>query len=168
MTEKPTVPPMPIQRAEVEGWQSVVNGAYRGVLGARMLAFLIDIAIITLLYLVFAFAVLVLGFLSFGLAWALYFILGPATAILYSAFTVGGSRQSTIGMRLMGLRVVTIDGGRPDMVIAAAHALLFYVAAGTFVLWLVVVGAAFLRRDRRLGHDLLTGLVVINRGEGST
>lgn len=163
MTEKPSVPPMPIQRAEAERWERAVDVAYRGVLGSRIPAFLIDIAIITVLYLIFAFAIFVLGFLSFGLAWTLYFVLGPATAILYSAITVGGRHNSTIGMRLMGLRVVTTDGGRPDMVIAAAHALLFYVAAGTFVLWLVVVGTAFLRRDRRLGHDLLTGLVVINR-----
>lgn len=163
MTEKPSVPAVPIQHPEAERWQSAVDGAYRGILGTRILAFLIDIAIIAVLVMVFGFAILLLGFLTFGLGWGLYFILGPATAILYSALTVGGPRQSTIGMRLMGLRVVSTDGGRPDMVIAAAHALLFYVAAGTFVLWLIVIGTAFLRRDRRLGHDLLTGLVVINR-----
>lgn len=163
MTEKPPVTAIPDRHPETERWQSAVDGAYRGILGTRCLAFLIDIAIIAVLTVVFGFAVLFIGFLTFGLGWGLYFILGPATAILYSAFTVGGARQSTIGMRLMGLRVVTTDGGRPDMIVAAAHALLFYVAAGTFVLWLIVVGVAFLRRDRRLGHDLVTGLTVINR-----
>lgn len=167
MTEKPTLPTLPGRQTETDAWRDAIDSAYRGVLGARLLAFLVDIAIVATLFVILAFAVFVLGLLTLGLGWGLYLILGPATGILYSTLTVGGPRQSTIGMRLMGLRVVTTDGGRPDMLAAAVHALLFYVAAGTFVLWLIVVGVAFLRRDRRLGHDLVTGLVVVNR-QGST
>ena len=37
----------------------------------------------------------------------------------------------------------------------------FYVAAGTFVLWLLDVACGFARADRRMGHDLLTGFVVV-------
>ena len=38
-------------------------------------------------------------------------------------------------MRMMGLRVVDAGSGGPvDKITAAVHALLFYVAAGTFVL----------------------------------
>lgn len=163
MTEKPSVPSMSNQRIDAERWQNAVDSAYRGVLGARLIAYLIDIAVVAVLIVLFGFAILFFGLFTFGLGWGLYLVLVPATGILYSTLTVGGPRQSTIGMRLMGLRVVTTDGGRPDMLAAAVHALLFYVAAGTFVLWLLVVGVAFIRRDRRLGHDLVTGFVVINR-----
>ena len=40
-------------------------------------------------------------------------------------------------------------------------ALFFYVAAGTVALWLLDIACGFVRADRRLGHDLLTGLVVV-------
>ena len=47
------------------------------------------------------------------------------------------------------------------MLTAAVHALLFYLAEGTFVLWLLDIFLGFARSDRRLGHDLLTGVVLI-------
>jgi hypothetical protein len=49
------------------------------------------------------------------------------------------------------------------MLTAAVHALLFYVAAGTFVLWLLDLFLGVARSDRRLGHDLLTGVVLVRR-----
>ena len=55
----------------------------------------------------------------------------------------------------------TATGGRPDGIVAAVHALFFYVAAGTVALWLLDIACGFVRADRRLGHDLLTGLVVV-------
>src|SRR4029078_2067335 len=101
--------------------------------------------------------------LSFGLGGSLLPI-RPASAIIYNAITIGGPRQSTIGMRMMGLRVVdAATGGAVGMVTAAVHALLFYVAAGTFVLWLLDLFLGFARSDRRLGHDLLAGVVLVRR-----
>jgi uncharacterized RDD family membrane protein YckC len=47
--------------------------------------------------------------------------------------------------------------------IAAFHALLFWFAAGTFVLWLVDVVWAFFDERKRTVHDILAGVVVINR-----
>ena len=52
-------------------------------------------------------------------------------------------------------------GERVGMPTATVHALLFYVAAGTFVLWLLDLFLAFTGSDRRLGHDLLTGVVLV-------
>ncbi|GJE60529.1 hypothetical protein MPOCJGCO_2642 [Methylobacterium trifolii] len=89
----------------------------------------------------------------------------PASGVIYSAVTVGGPRQSTLGMRMMGLRVVAPESGRPvDLISAAVHALLFYVAISTFVLWFLDVVFGVVRSDRRLGHDLLLGLAVIRAG----
>jgi uncharacterized RDD family membrane protein YckC len=103
----------------------------------------------------------ILGVVTLGLAWSLYLILAPATAILYSAITVGGRKQSTIGMRMVGLRVVNAaSGSRVDWVTAAIHAFLFYIAASTLLLWVVDVVIGVARDDKRMGHDLVVGLML--------
>lgn len=132
-----------------------------GVLGLRFFAYLIDILIIFALTAMLSVVIGILGVVTLGLAWSLYLVLAPGTAILYSAVTVGGRRQSTIGMRMMGLRVVNaVSGSRVDWVTAAIHAFLFYIAASTFLLWIVDVVVGVARDDRRMGHDLVVGLML--------
>ena len=132
-----------------------------GTLSRRFFAYLIDLLMIVLFSTFLSVVIAVIGLLTFGLGWSLFAVL-PASAIIYNAITVGGPRQSTIGMRMMGLRVVDATRGGPvSMLTAAVHALLFYVAAGTFVLWLLDLFLGFARSDRRLGHDLLTGVVLV-------
>ncbi len=132
-----------------------------GVLGSRIFAWLGDIVVLFFLgWLIFMLLVF-LGLVTFGATWALIPIATVATALGYAALTIGGPKQATWGMRMAGLRVETATGGRPDGLAAAVHALLFYVAAGTVALWLVDIACGFFRADRRLGHDLLTGLVVV-------
>jgi uncharacterized RDD family membrane protein YckC len=134
-----------------------------GTLSRRFFAYLIDIVMIALFSLVLSAIIAVIGLLTFGLGWSLFAIL-PTSAIIYNAITVGGPRQSTIGMRMMGLRVVDATTGGPvGMLTAAVHALLFYLAAGTFILWLLDLFLGAVRSDRRLGHDLLTGVVLVRQ-----
>lgn len=146
----------PITALEQRPYQNV-----SGVLGSRLFAWLVDIVVLFFLGWLVVFLLFVLGIVTFGATWLLLPIAAFATALGYAALTIGGRRQSTWGMRVAGLRVETANGGRPDGLTAAVHALLFYVAAGTFLLWLVDVACGFAREDRRMGHDLLTGLVVV-------
>jgi uncharacterized RDD family membrane protein YckC len=132
-----------------------------GVLGSRLFAWLVDIVVLFFLGWLVVLLLFVLGIVTFGATWALIPVAAVATALGYAALTIGGPQQSTWGMRVAGLRVETATGGRPDGLAAAVHALMFYVAAGTFLLWLVDIGFGFARADRRMGHDLLTGLVVV-------
>ncbi|GJE27076.1 RDD family protein [Methylobacterium organophilum] len=133
----------------------------RASLGARFVAYLLDIVFIFGFTALLATAIAVLGVVTFGFGWTLFAIL-PASGILYSALTVGGARQSTLGMRMMGLRVVAPESGRPvDVITAAVHALLFYLAISTFLLWCLDILFGLVRSDRRLGHDLLLGLAVV-------
>ena len=133
-----------------------------GVLGRRFFAYVIDIIVIFGIVALLAIIVGFLGIVTFGLAWVLYgVIFTPAIAIIYNALTIGGPAQSTIGMRMLGIRVFREDGSPPDKITAAVHALLFYIAASTFVLWLIDVLVGIVRDDRRMGHDLLTGLIVV-------
>ncbi|MGV7032798.1 RDD family protein [Methylobacterium symbioticum] len=133
----------------------------RGSLGGRFMAYLLDIVFIFGFSILLWLAIAFIGLVTFGLGWTLFAVL-PASGILYSAITVGGHRQSTLGMRMMGLRVVAPESGRPvDLLTAAVHALLFYVALSTFLLWFVDMVFGLMRSDRRLGHDLLLGLAVV-------
>jgi uncharacterized RDD family membrane protein YckC len=133
-----------------------------GVLGRRFVAYVIDIVVIFGVVALLFVAIGVLGILTLGLGWFLWGLLfPPVIAIIYNALTIGGPAQSTIGMRMTGLRVFREDGSPPDKITAAVHALLFYVAASTFVLWLVDVVIGMVRDDRRMGHDLLTGLILV-------
>jgi uncharacterized RDD family membrane protein YckC len=132
-----------------------------GVLGRRLVGYLIDLVMILLLAALLWIAIAVIGLITFGLGWGLFAIL-PFTGILYSGITLGGDKQATIGMRMMGVRGMdALSGGRVDFLRAAVHALLFYVAAGTFLLWVVDVLIGMARSDGRMGHDLLVGLVFV-------
>ncbi|KQP59311.1 RDD family protein [Methylobacterium sp. Leaf112] len=132
----------------------------RASLGARAVAYLLDILFIFGFTALLTLLITVVGALTFGLGWTLFAVL-PASGILYSAVTVGGAGQGTWGMRMMGLRVVNQTGTRVDMITAAIHALLFYVAISTFLLWALDIVVGLVRPDRRLGHDILLGLAVV-------
>jgi uncharacterized RDD family membrane protein YckC len=141
------------------GWIPVATT--EGVLSRRMFGYLVDLVMIGFLALILAVFIGFIGLLTLGLGWSLFAIL-PFTGIIYSAITLGGPHQATIGMRLMGVRAVdAATGGPVDRLTAAVHALLFYVAATTFILWLIDVGIAIMRPDRRLGHDLLVGIMLV-------
>jgi uncharacterized RDD family membrane protein YckC len=132
-----------------------------GAIGRRFLAYLIDLVMIAIFTVILWFVIGLVGVVTFGLGWVLYAIL-PLSAVIYSAITVGGSHQSTIGMRMLGLRVAEGSSGGPvGMLTAAVHALLFYLAAGTFVLLCLDVVVGIARSDRRMGHDLLAGVVLV-------
>lgn len=141
----------------------IVVNQTEGTLSRRFFAYLIDLVMIVLFSALLSLVIAFIGLLTLGLGWSLFAIV-PASGIIYNAITVGGPRQSTIGMRMMGLRVVDATTGGPVGVLTAAvHALLFYVAAGTLVLWLFDLFLGLARSDRRLGHDLLTGIIVVRR-----
>jgi uncharacterized RDD family membrane protein YckC len=136
-----------------------------GVLGRRLFAYLIDILVIFGLISLLAIAIFLFGIVTLTIGWWLYGLLfPPLVAIVYNALTISGPAQSTIGMRMMGLKVVDAGtGGRVDKITAAVHALLFYLAAGTFILWAIDIFIGMMRGDRRLGHDLITGVTLVRR-----
>ncbi len=159
-TEQNSVAPM---QAPVYTQLSPADHSVDGVMGGRVMAWIVDAVIIAVLTFFIVTLMAILGFFTFGLTWMLIPIAAVGTFLAYSAITVGGARQATIGMRMAGVRVERAFGGRPDALAAAVHALLFYLAVGTIGLWFLTVIVGFLRRDKRMGHDILTGLVVVRR-----
>jgi len=136
---------------------------FDGVIRMRIVAFLIDAVIILLLTAVAALAVLVLGVVTLGLGWLLFPIVFPVVGLGYNAITIGGPKSATVGQRLMGLEVRMWFGGKVTPLIAAFHALLFWVSLYTLVLWLINVLWALFDQRKRCLHDILSGVVFINR-----
>ena len=128
---------------------------FAGLIGKRSMAFIVDFVIIMVLAFLF-------GIVTLGLGWVLL----PAILLVflaYNAFTVGGAKSATLGQRLMGLEVRMWYGGKVSPLIAGFHALLFWFSASTFILWLVNVLWAFFDVRKRCAHDILAGVIVVNR-----
>jgi uncharacterized RDD family membrane protein YckC len=133
---------------------------FQGVIGKRVLAFIVDAIIIGILWIIAVVAVTILGVLTLGLAWLLFGLVFPAVGLGYNALTIGGPNSATIGQRMMGLEVRMWFGGKVTPLIAAFHALLFWFSLVVFcpiLLW------AFFDPRKRCLHDILAGVVVINR-----
>jgi uncharacterized RDD family membrane protein YckC len=133
-----------------------------GTLGKRFLAYLIDIVVLFIIGAVLWVLIGIFGIVTLSLGWALYALL-PIVPIVYNAVTVGGPAQGTIGMRIAGVRAIDAQtGGRVSWIMAAAHALLFYVAVVSYgTLWVIDIAIGLFRADRRLGHDLLTSIAFV-------
>lgn len=133
---------------------------FQGVIGKRFIAFIIDAAIIFFLTVLAYAAVAVLGIVTLGLAWLLFGLVFPAVGLGYNAVTIGGRNSATVGQRMMGLEVRMWYGAKVTPLIAAFHALLFWFSLVVFfpiLLW------AFFDSRKRCLHDILAGVVVINR-----
>ncbi|MDD9909771.1 MAG: RDD family protein [Ahrensia sp.] len=140
------------------GQEVVPASALDGVRRGRIFAFLVDYLIVMLLCIPAAIIVFVLGIPTLGLAWGLFPFLIPAIAIAYVAITMGGEAQATIGMRMNGLRVNKLGGGRVDPFLAGMHHLLFLVIQTFGVLLPLLI--TFFSSKKRLLHDILLGTYV--------
>ena len=136
---------------------------FDGVLSRRVIAFLIDVVIITLPMMFIALFILVFGLVTFGLGWALYFLFYPICviwALVYYGLTLGGSHSATIGMRVMDIEMRTWYGAPAYFILGAVHAVIFWISVSVLTPLILLVG--FFNDRRRLLHDILLGAVVIN------
>jgi uncharacterized RDD family membrane protein YckC len=161
MSQQQTLPPRSGYADMPHAYDPVAQRRlFDGVLGKRFIAFLVDAVIVSLLVAVAAIVVLILGVLTLSLGWILFPLVFPVVGLGYNAVTIGGPTSATIGQRLMGLKVPMWFGGKVTPIVAAFHALLFWLSLTIFcpiLLW-----PLFDSRKRCL-HDILAGVVVINR-----
>tara|TARA_R100001129_G_scaffold185574_3_gene174204 strand:+ start:7863 stop:8333 length:471 start_codon:yes stop_codon:yes gene_type:complete len=132
---------------------------YDGVRTRRVLAFLIDYSFILLLCIPAAIVVFVFGLLTLGLGFFLYGALFFLVAIPYIGLSLGGRAQATPGMRMTGIRLQRLDGGRIDFLFALVHSVLFW-AANAILTPLILLATLFLDRKQTI-HDRLLGTVVV-------
>lgn len=134
--------------------------AFTGVRTRRIFAIVIDLVLITAIFLAFALVLLVLGLPTLGLSWFLIPPLYPVVAFLYNGLTISGWRMATPGMQMMDLEVRLTDGSPVPFINAAAHALLFYLS-WVFTPFILVV--SLFTPGKRCLHDMLAGVVVTRR-----
>jgi uncharacterized RDD family membrane protein YckC len=136
---------------------------FEGVLARRCIAFVIDVVIIAIPVVFAAAFIFIVGLLTLGLGWLLYWILSPAAviwAICYYGLTFGSPASATIGMRVMDIEMRTWYGAPAYFVLGAVHAIVYWITI-SFLTPLILLVAFFNQRGRLL-HDMLVGTIVIN------
>ncbi len=136
---------------------------FEGVLPRRVVAFIIDLIIIAIPLIAASIFIFVFGLLTFGLGWALFWLLSPASviwALVYYGMTLGSPASATIGMRAMEIEVRTWYGAPAYFVLGAVYAIVFWISVSMLTPFILLVG--FFNPRRRLLHDFIVGIVVIN------
>ena len=136
---------------------------FEGVLARRVLAFFIDVILIAIPVLFAGLFIFVFGLVTFGLGWALYWLLSPAAvicALVYYGVTFGSPASATIGMRAMDIEMRTWYGAPMYFLLGAVHAIVFWISVSALTPLILLVG--LFNERRRLLHDMLVGSVVIN------
>lgn len=136
---------------------------FEGVMSRRVIAFLIDLVIISIPVLFVGVFIFVFGLVTFGVGWVLYALLQPAVviwALAYYGLTFGSPASATIGMRVMDLEMRTWYGSPAYFVLGAVHAIVYWISVSFLTPLILLVG--FFNERRRLLHDILIGTVVIN------
>jgi uncharacterized RDD family membrane protein YckC len=129
-----------------------------GVLGRRLIAWLIDVLLVSLLAVALHLLLAVLGLVTFGLGWTL-FALMPLLPFGYSFFSLASRHAATPGQRLMHLVVREHSTGRrPTPLEAFVSTALFFISLGFPPLFLIAMVAP---RHRTL-HDLCSGLLMVH------
>jgi uncharacterized RDD family membrane protein YckC len=136
---------------------------FEGVLARRVVAFAIDLILIAIPVMVAAMFILAFGIVTFGLGWALFLLLWPATvmwALVYYGLGFGNPASATIGMRVMDLEMRTWYGAPAYFLLGAVHGLVYWITVSMLTPFVLAVG--FFNARGRLLHDILLGAVVIN------
>lgn len=142
---------------------AVTPELFDGVLARRVIAFVIDLIILTLPVVFTSIFIAVFGVVTLGLGWLLFWLLWPGAvlwAVLYYGFTLGGPRSATLGMRAAGVELRTWYGAPAYFVLGAMHGVAFWIFVSLFTPLILLIG--FFNRRRRLLHDITLGTIVIN------
>ena len=133
---------------------------FQDVLKRRAIAYLFDILGVSLLWVVAAIVVAILGIATFGLAWMIYPALWPIVGVLYTVSSLAGPTAATPGMRAMGLAMRSVDGPKPDALKALVHVVVFYALTVTVTPLIHLVGLFTARRQ--LLQDMVAGVLVMD------
>ncbi len=152
--EASPAPPV-IDAVVLDGSAAMPNLA--GLRRRRSFAWLVDIAICSLLFWIAAVPAFFVGVFTFGLLWGPAWIAVALVPMVYHAVLVSGSRGATWGQRLAGVEFVGLLGARASFLQAAIHWVLFYMGfvftGGLIALW------SLFNPKKALLHDQIAGLL---------
>jgi uncharacterized RDD family membrane protein YckC len=136
---------------------------FHGVLTRRVIAFLIDLIVLSIPVVLAILFIAVFGIVTLGLGWMLFWLVSPASiiwAIVYYGASIGGPHSATLGMRVMDLELRTWYGAPGYFLLGAMWAVLYWVSVSVLSPLVLLVG--LFNGRRRLLHDVVLGTVVIN------
>jgi uncharacterized RDD family membrane protein YckC len=145
-------------------YDPVLNPEYfEGVLARRMIAFVLDLVVITVPIILACIFIFLFGLVTLGLGWGLFLLVVPGSvvwALVYCGATMGAPASATLGMRTVDIEVRTWYGAPCYFILGAVHAIAFWVTTSALTPLVLLVG--LLNERQRLLHDFLLGTVVIN------
>ena len=133
---------------------------FDGLLGRRVLAWVVDTVIIFAISMAVLVAGLIVGVATLGLGLLTLPVVLPVAILAYYAATLGSPARATVGMRMFDL-VLTPARGRPlDGWAILVHPLVFWLTI--WVAWVAILLPLFTPR-RQMLHDLVTGTLMLRR-----
>ncbi|TNC98305.1 MAG: hypothetical protein FD119_447 [Stygiobacter sp.] len=134
---------------------------FNGITLKRIFAYLIDLVVISVLVMAAWVATGLLGILSFGLLLPLQAMAVVLLPLAYHTLLIASPASATLGMRVMGIQVVTAADGLPPSLLQALILTVAFFGSVALTGFLVLIIALFTPQRRTL-HDFLAGTVVIN------
>lgn len=131
------------------------------MLWRRVCAYVVDLVLIGVLWVIAFLLLTVAGLLSLGLLFPVIPAALTLVPVAYHTLLIGGPWSATWGMMLFNLEVRSWTGARPGYWQALLMTLIFYTTIG-LTGFLILVVALFNARHRTL-HDYLSATVVVRR-----
>ncbi|MEL7098307.1 MAG: RDD family protein [Pseudomonadota bacterium] len=128
---------------------------YAGVVPKRLLAWVVDTVLITLL-------TIVVGIISFGVGLFLFFAVFGVLGFIYRFVTLANG-SATWGMRFVGVELRTANGTRFDATAAFLHTLGYTVSLAVPPLQLVSVVLMLISSRGQGLTDIVLGTAMLNR-----
>jgi uncharacterized RDD family membrane protein YckC len=134
---------------------------FDGVLLRRVLAYLLDVAILVAAATILGVISVILGFFTFGIPWVLLPVLIPALVLGYYAMTLGSPMRATVGMSVFDIVLVPARGYPLDGWKILIHPVVFWITV--WVAWPISLMVALFTQRQQMVQDLVTGTIMLRR-----
>lgn len=134
---------------------------FENVLPRRVIAYVIDMVIISFFVLAVGLVGLVLGLLTFGLAWLAMPLVIPVVILVYYIVTLGSAARATIGMQAMDIVLTPTRGAPLDGWKILIHPIVFWITI--WIAWPVSLAFALFTPRQQMVHDLIAGTLMVRR-----
>ena len=134
---------------------------FEGVLTRRVLAYLIDFALLIAICGAILLVGFIAGFFTFGVGWIGLPIAIPVAILGYYVLTLGSRMRATVGMQLMDIVLTPTRGAPLDGWKILIHPLVFWITV--WVAWPISLVVALLTPRREMVQDLIAGTLMVRR-----
>lgn len=134
---------------------------FDGVLVRRVLAYLLDVALLIAAATLVGVVSLILGFFTLGIPWLLLPVVIPAIILGYYAITLGSPMRATVGMSAFDIVLVPARGYPLDGWKILIHPLVFWVTV--WFAWPISLAVALFTPRQQMVQDLVTGTLMLRR-----